>query len=276
MAGLDSTSPIGIFDSGVGGLTVLNEIHKLLPFESTIYLGDTARVPYGTRTSDTVERYSIESTAFLLKKGIKLLVVACNTVSAISLPVLSEDLPVPVIGVIEPGSRAAVGSKKVGVAGTEATIKSGAYKRQIQAFDSNIEVFEKACPLFVPLVEEGWFKGPIVEAIVETYLGAMTRLEIDTLVLGCTHYPLLKEVIQKVLGHSVLLVDSAVETASAVKNALISLGIFNEDKTVTARQEYYVTDGPERFLAIAKILLKYDFLDINLIDINCLIESMKD
>ncbi len=271
---VDVSAPIGVFDSGVGGLTVLNEIHRHLPLENTIYLGDTARVPYGIRTPDTVKRYSLESGSFLFQLGIKLLVIACNTVSAISLDLISRRFPIPVIGVIAPGSKAAMNApayyNRVGVIGTETTIKSGAYKRQIHTLNSNTEVIEMACPLFVPLVEEGWFDGPIAEAITMEYLKNMAQIKIDALVLGCTHYPLLKRVIQTVVGNNTLLVDSAIETAKMVKGTLDNMGILNSNKATAALRKYYVTDGPERFIAIGKRFLTEPIKDVELIDINCL------
>ncbi len=188
--------PIGVFDSGIGGLTVLKEIIRQLPDESTIYLGDTARVPYGMRSPETVTRYSFENTQFLSSQEIKLLVVACNTASSVSLDAIKAKVSIPVIGVIEPGAKAAAKAtknRKIGVIGTEATVKSNAYTRAIHAVDSGIEVTGLACPLFVPLVEEGWIEGHIPALIAGEYLGRMKDREIDTVVLGCTHYPLLKK-----------------------------------------------------------------------------------
>ncbi len=208
--------PIGIFDSGIGGLTVLKEIFRELPFENTVYLGDTARVPYGIRSPETVTRYSFENARFLISEDIKLLVIACNTASSVSLDAIRRSVPVPVLGVIKPGARAAVScskNKKIGVIGTEATIKSSSYTRAIKEVDGDVEVFSLACPLFVPLVEEGWSEGRIAEMIAETYLNNIRDKCVDTLVLGCTHYPLLKNVITKVMSETVTLIDSAVETA---------------------------------------------------------------
>ena len=215
-------SAIGIFDSGIGGLTVLHKIIEALPRENTVYLGDTARSPYGTKSVETVLRYSFENSEFLVDKGVKLLVVACNTSTAIALRPVRERLTIPVIGVIEPGVRRAVKtsrSKKVGVIGTDATIQSGAYTRALKAADPNIEVYSRACPLLVPLVEEGWTDNAVVEMTVKTYLGSLKQSGIDTLILGCTHYPLLKKAIRKFMGKGVLLVDSAEEVALEVGRA---------------------------------------------------------
>jgi glutamate racemase len=249
--------PIGVFDSGIGGLTVLKEIIRELPDESTIYLGDTARVPYGVRSPETVIRYSSENTRFLSAKGIKLLVVACNTASSVSLDAIKSLTSVPVIGVIEPGAKAAVAAtqnKKVGVIGTEATVKSNAYTRAIKAFDESIEVSGFACPLFVPLVEEGWTKGDVAVMIAEKYLDGIKDKGVDTIVLGCTHYPLLKEVIARVIGKGVKLIDSAVETSGEVRKVLRALGLSREDKGMLSR-EFYVTDSPERFLKVGENFL---------------------
>ena len=249
--------PIGIFDSGIGGLTVLKEVSSRLPFENIIYLGDTARVPYGIRSPETVIRYSFECTGFLLKQNIKLLVVACNTVSAISLREIRERVSVPVIGVIDPGARAAVGAtknKKIGIIGTETTIKSSAYSKAINAMADDIEVYGFACPLFVPLVEEGWTDGVIARMVAERYLQDVRDKGADTLVLGCTHYPLLKDVIQEVMG-SVRLVDSAVETAVAVEQLLVRKGMQAQKETAEARR-FFVTDSPEKFISVGERFLK--------------------
>jgi len=217
---------IGIFDSGIGGLTVLKEIVSVLPDENIIYLGDTARVPYGIRSPETVTRYSFENTQFLLSQEIKMLVVACNTASAISLDAVKKEFPLPVIGVLEPGARAAVAStkkRKVGVIGTEATIGSGAYEKAIKRLAPDVDVCSRACPLFVPLVEEGWTDNDVAALVAEKYLAPLRGEGIDTLVLGCTHYPLLKSVIRKVIGDDIVLIDSATETAKEVSDVLSRL-----------------------------------------------------
>ena len=248
---------IGIFDSGIGGLTVLKELMTALPRENTIYLGDTARVPYGIRSPETVTRYSFENTKFLLSQEIKMLVVACNTASAISLAAVQKEFPLPVIGVLEPGARAAVAAtrvRRVGVIGTEATIGSGAYERAIRQIDPAIEVYSQACPLFVPLVEEGWFDNDVTELVARRYLDPLRAKSIDTLVLGCTHYPLLKPVIGKVMGEGISLIDSATETAREVSDVLAKLN-WQRPGTEAAERQYYVTDTPTRFEKIGKLFL---------------------
>lgn len=256
--------PIGIFDSGIGGLTVLKEIFKELPLERTVYLGDTARVPYGIRSAETVTRYSFENTGFLVARGIKLLVVACNTVSAVSLEEIKERLSIPVIGVIEPGSKAAVKAtrnKRVGVIGTEATVNSNAYTRIIKAIDNTMNVFSLPCPLFVPLAEEGLIDDEIAIMVAERYLKNLKDKGIDTLVLGCTHYPLLRNVIGKVMGGGIILIDSATETVREIKETLLRYGIEKNSPhsesfmTSEPSRMFYVTDAPERFLKVGERFL---------------------
>ncbi|MEW6571442.1 MAG: glutamate racemase [Nitrospirota bacterium] len=260
--------PIGVFDSGVGGLTVLKEIIKVLPDENTIYLGDTARVPYGIRSPHTVTRYSFENTSFLFSKDIKLLVVACNTASSISLAAINKRIPIPVVGVIEPGAEAAVrmtSNKKVGVIGTEATVKSHAYLKAIKNIDPHIDVYSLSCPLFVPLVEEGWTEGEIANLVAKRYLEGFEETGIDTLVLGCTHYPLLKKVISEILGGKVKLIDSAIETAREVRTILMKLGLKRVQKNASIR-EFYVTDSPERFLRVGEHFLGEKIGHIRLVE----------
>jgi len=256
--------PVGIFDSGIGGLTVLKQILLQLPDESTIYLGDTARVPYGIRSPETVARYSFESAQFLFSKGIKILVVACNTVSSVSLESIKKIVSVPVVGVIEPGAKAAVSStknKRVGVIGTDATIQSESYTRAIKRIDDSVEVFGLPCPLFVPLVEEGWTEGKITEMTAERYLKNIKDKDIDTLVLGCTHYPLLKDVLSKIMGGKVRLIDSAIETAREIKVILGNFSLLKEDSCNVIRR-FYVTDSPQRFISVGERFLgrKIDYI----------------
>jgi len=261
--------PIGVFDSGIGGLTVLKEIIKELPDEGTIYLGDTARVPYGIRSPETVMRYSFENTKFLFSKDIKLLVIACNTASSISLNAIKNSMSIPVIGVIEPGAKAAVKAtrnKRIGVIGTEATVKSNSYTKAIKTIDKSIEVFGLSCPLFVPLVEEGWTGGNIVALIAKQYLGGIKDKGVDTIVLGCTHYPLLKKVLAAVMGEGVGLIDSAVETSYEVKTILEVTGLNREQKGVPLR-EFYVTDSPERFLKVGENFLGQKIENIEKIEL---------
>lgn len=249
--------PIGIFDSGIGGLTVLKEILKVLPYENTVYLGDTARVPYGIRSPETVLRYSFDNTRFLISKNIKLLVIACNTSSAISLDAIKKTVNIPVIGVIEPGAKAAVRSTKnkmIGVIGTEATIKSNSYTRAIKKLDEQISVSGLACPLFVPLVEEGWIDGTIAHLVAEKYLSKFKNTNIDTIVLGCTHYPLLKKIISNVMGPEVVLIDSAIETAAEIKDILQKKGLKRQKEDMPSRQ-FFVTDSVEKFLNIGEKFL---------------------
>lgn len=250
--------PIGVFDSGIGGLTVLKEIVKGMPDEGTIYLGDTARVPYGIRSPETVIRYSFENTRFLFSKDIKVLVVACNTASSVGLDRIKSVVPIPVIGVIEPGVKAAVKTtrnKKIGIIGTEATIRSNSYTRLINAIDGDIEVSGLPCPLFVPLVEEGWVEGDIAIMIAERYLIEIKDKGIDTLVLGCTHYPLLKQVISKVMGEGVILIDSAVEVAKEVK-AILEISVLKREQKEKPLREFYVTDSPDRFIKVGERFLE--------------------
>lgn len=249
--------PIGFFDSGIGGLTVLKEVFSVLPEENTLYLGDTARVPYGIRSAETVIRYSFENTDFLVSKGVKLLVIACNTASAVSLEEIKKRLHVPVIGVIEPGSRAAVRAtrnKKIGVIGTEATINSSAYSRTIRQMDSSIEVFGLPCPLFVPLVEEGFTDDEVAEMVAERYLKGLMEKGIDTLVLGCTHYPLLKGVISRLMGDGIVLIDSAKETALEIRDTLVRDGMLSGTIMEPSRM-FFVTDAPERFVRVGERFL---------------------
>jgi glutamate racemase len=218
-----SKQPIGVFDSGIGGLTVLKELLERLPNESYVYFGDTARVPYGTKSADTVRRFSRENVSLLLDRGVKMVVVACNTASSEALPDLEREFSLPIVGVIEPGVRAAVAAtrrRRIGVIGTPGTIRSGAYRTKILAALPDATVLPQACPLFVPLVEEGWIDTPVTRMVVHEYLSAYHDADIDALVLGCTHYPLLKPVIGAELGPAVTLVDSAVETAREVARVL--------------------------------------------------------
>jgi len=248
-----SDSPLGVFDSGIGGLTVVREILRRLPNENIIYLGDTARVPYGTKSSQTVIKYSQSNSKFLISKGIKLLVVACNTASAVALPSLRWDFEIPIIGVIEPGARKAVRittTGKVGVIGTPSTIKSNAYKKAMENIAPEVKVYSKACPLFVPLAEEGWTDGEIAELTAKRYLEPLMESGIEVLILGCTHYPLLKSMIQKVMGDEVTLVDSAEETALEIERILKDNNISNESSSSNKR-EFYLTDVSDTFIEIA-------------------------
>jgi len=247
--------PIGVFDSGVGGLTVFRALERALPSRPLIYLGDTARVPYGPRSADTVRRYSIEAGRFLKQQGIELLVVACNTASAVAIPALQEDLDLPVMGVIEPGARRAVELSKtgnIGVIGTRQTVASDAYVRAIRRVSADARVVAQACPLFVPLAEEGWIDDDVARAVAERYLQPLTEAGVDTLVLGCTHYPLLRGVIGAAMGWDVRLVDSAEAVASEVCRSL------EETPGGASRgtdRRFFVTDIPAPFQAVAERFL---------------------
>ena len=246
---------IGIFDSGVGGLTVLKEVARLLPQEDLFYVGDTARVPYGTKSPETVRRYAIESAGFLVQQGVKMLVVACNTASAVAVNELANQFQIPVIGVIEPGSRRAAtltNNCRVGVIGSEGTVKSGAYGLAIKSDNPAIDVVSAACPLFVPLAEEGWHEHPVAEIAAGEYLAPLLDAGVDTLVLGCTHYPLLKKTLRTVLGADIQLVDSAEETAKVVAETLPSVGA-NRDGKGSIR--FFVTDVPDRFKRVGSAFL---------------------
>jgi glutamate racemase len=254
--------PIGVFDSGVGGLTVFREIARALPRESLVYLGDSARVPYGTKSPATVARYSLEAAQHLLGRDVKMLVVACNTATAAALPILRETLSIPVIGVVEPGARAAIEktSGVVGVIATEGTVRSKAYTNAIKAIDPDVEVIESAAPLFVPLAEEGWANTHVAREVAEIYLEPLIDAGIDTLVLGCTHYPILRGTIEQVVGGAVQIVDSAETTARFVKEALgTSAGVSDP------AYQFLVTDAEERFRRIAGEFLERDIEHLELV-----------
>ena len=263
---------IGIFDSGVGGLTVLKEVIKALPQEDTIYLGDTARVPYGTKSPETVTRYSLQVTSFLVERDIKLLVVACNTASAVSLGVLEKSFTIPIVGVIEPGAKRAVSvtkSGRVGVIGTAATIQSSAYAKAIKKIDRDIEVVTRACPLFVPLAEEGWIDNEVARLTAGLYLNELKDAGVDTLVLGCTHYPLLKGIIAETMGDGVQLVDSAEETARTVAQVLKEKELLRPSSE-RGNHHYFVTDVPAGFIRVGNRFLGGrlgDVYQINLEDV---------
>jgi len=244
---------IGIFDSGVGGLTVVRAVNRLLPEESVVYFGDTARVPYGSKSPETVIRFAMEDAEFLLGKGIKLLVVACNTASSVSLPALREFADVPVTGVIEPGARTAAGITRcgtVGVIGTLGTISSGAYQKALKAYDSVERVVAQPSPLLVPLVEEGWLEHRITDMVLREYTAPLVSEGMDTLVLGCTHYPLLKEPLSRILGEGIRLVDSAESTAAEVAALLDAADMRAEHGT--GENSFYVSDIPLKFQEIAQ------------------------
>ena len=264
---MNSDLPIGIFDSGVGGLTVYRALHAALPDERFVYLGDTARIPYGTRSLSTVERYAMENARFLDAHGIKLLVVACNTASALALPAIRDVVHVEVLGVIEPGARAAVEASealRIGVIATEATVRSRAYARAIANLAPTAHVIASACPLFVSLVEEGWAETDEARSIAAKYLKEIKESGVDTLVLGCTHYPILRRVIQETVGAEVRLIDSGEAAARDVKALLEARGLGrahrqgddpHERNLCDDLDHFYVTDAAERFSRVAERFL---------------------
>ncbi|MCM8781527.1 MAG: glutamate racemase [Candidatus Omnitrophica bacterium] len=250
--------PIGVFDSGIGGLTVVKEIIKCLPHENIIYFGDTARVPYGTKSPRTVIKFSIENTLFLLRFKVKLIVVACNTSSSYSIPILKNNFKVPIIEVINPGVEEAVKVTRcgrIGVIGTTATIQSGAYEKEIKKVNPHLKVFNQPCPLFVPLVEEGWLNDKATFDIAFRYLKPLKDKKIDTLILGCTHYPLLKKVIRNVMGLGVILVDSAKQVACCVKDILVREDFLSNSSKKNGIYKFYVSDESKKFTETAKKFL---------------------
>jgi glutamate racemase len=254
---IDGGAPIGVFDSGIGGLTVVRELIRQLPNESIIYFGDTARVPYGPKSPDTVLRYSREIVSFLKGQGVKAIVIACNTATAHALAALREENDLPIVGVIEPGSRAAARASvggKIGVIGTYGTINSHAYEKSITEAAPSTTITALACPLFVPLVEEGWLETEATRLIAREYLTPLVDAKIDTLVLGCTHYPLLKHVIGTTVGREVRLIDSAEETASETASVLRDKGLAHAE-TQSARYRFIASDAPEQFLRVGQRFL---------------------
>lgn len=256
-------APIGVFDSGVGGLTVVREIMRNLPNERIVYFGDTARVPYGSKSPETIIRFSKQISRFLQSQNVKAIVIACNTASALALDAVEAELNIPIIGVIRPGAYMAAHAtqnKRVGIIGTESTIRSRMYDRLIQEQDPEIVVFGKACPLFVPLVEEGWLKDSVTEEVAKRYLSELLRKDIDTLVLGCTHYPLIRSLIGKIAGEQVTLVNPAYETAQELHRLLSEKNLLNDGTRNIKEQMYqfYVSDAAEKFGEFANSILPYD------------------
>ncbi|UCG62417.1 MAG: glutamate racemase [Candidatus Zixiibacteriota bacterium] len=266
---------VGVFDSGVGGLTVLKEIFKILPFENCVYFGDVGRTPYGGRSKDIITQFTRQDIAFLVEQKVKFIVCACNTASSVALEDIKGDYPVEMVGVIEPGARAAAErtkTGKIGIIGTHATISSDAYAKCIHDIDSRLKVFSLACPLFVPLAEEGYIDKEATYLIAVDYLQTMKDVEIDTLVLGCTHYPLLKHVIGDVMGDNVTLIDSGEETARATRDILSDTNLLNPAASQTpcpeGEQKYFVSDVPERFSGVASRFLGREVSRITRIDIS--------
>jgi len=266
----ETSRPIGVFDSGIGGLTVVAALRTLLPNESIFYLGDTARVPYGGKSASTVQRYSLEIASLLLAEKAKTVVVACNTASALALTQLTESVPVTVTGVILPGAQAAVAATRtghVGVIGTRATINSGAYEHALRSLNSEIRVTARACPLLVPLIEEGWLERPITDQIIMQYVGPIVDEGIDTLVLGCTHYPLLRKAMARLLGDSITLVDSAENCANAVRDLLLRENL-RAPETNAGSLQVALTDRPDSFLRVAREALQLDVGDVQLREVS--------
>lgn len=268
----NNNSPIGVFDSGVGGLTVAREIMKETPNEKIIYFGDTARVPYGSKSKDTVTKYTRQIIRFLMTHDVKALVIACNTMSANALEEVEKDIDIPIIGVVKPGARVATDvtkNKRIGVIATDGTINSGMYERFITNIDSSIEVFGKACPLFCPLVEEEMLDDPVTDEMARRYLDDLLKKDIDTLILGCTHYPLLMPAISKITKEKVTLVNPAHETACGLKRLLVENGIESRESFALRGEsnEFYVSDAAEKFRLFASRILNDSTLETSKVDI---------
>lgn len=270
-------NPIGIFDSGIGGLTVVKQIFSYLPNENIVYFGDTARVPYGSKSNETVIEYSLQDADFLINKNVKLIVVACNTASSVALKELQNKYDIPVIGIIEPGAQYAMEQTKngnIGIIGTRATIGNQAYSKALKKLDDSVSVFEKACPLLVPLVEEGWTDHEATKLIAKDYLSELKSHEIDTLILGCTHYPILKNVIQQAVGDNVYLVDSGKAAASLVEQYLVERNLKNYSHSL-GRSEIYVSDVLNKFQEVAEKFLGKPLEHIEKIDLEEIIHRGK-
>ncbi len=259
---LDARAPIGVFDSGIGGLTVAREIMRNLPMEKIVYFGDTARVPYGSKSKETIVRYCREIVDFLQKQKVKAIVIACNTASALALEELEQEIDIPIIGVVKPGATVAAREttgKRVGVIATTATIKSNLYTELIQGIDPEITVIGKPCPLFVPLVEEGWRKDPVTEIVARRYLKELQDENVDTLILGCTHYPLLRGMIREIMGEGVQLVNPAYETSMVLKELLREKNLLNPGSVEEEfPYQFFVSDAAEKFTNFANTILPYD------------------
>lgn len=269
---LKKDAPIGVFDSGVGGLTVMREIIRQIPNEKIIYFGDTARVPYGSKSKETVTRYSKQIVRFLRTFQVKTIVVACNTASACALDALENDIDIPIIDVVKPGARAAweaTRNGRIGVIGTEATIGSQIYTKYIQNLNKDITIYGKACPLFVPLVEEGLLEDPVTDEIARRYLTELIDTGIDTLILGCTHYPLIRSTLGRIMGEGVRLVNPAYETAKRLKEMLAELELLDEKplELSSNRYQFYVSDRAEKFMHFANSVIKYGILSVKTINI---------
>lgn len=269
---IDPSAPIGIFDSGVGGLTVAREIMRQIPNERLVYFGDTARVPYGNKSKETITKYSKQIIRFLKTQNVKAIVVACNTASAYALDEIEKELEIPIIGVVKPGAKVAAEAtrnKKVGVIATVGTIQSRIYAEYIEGIDKDIRVIGKACPLFVPLVEEGLLEDPVTDEIATRYLNELKDLDIDTLILGCTHYPLIRSTLGRIMGEKVTLVNPAYETAVELRALLEREGLLNPstNRLGTNQYQFFVSDGADKFKAFANSIIKYGILSAKVIHI---------
>jgi glutamate racemase len=265
---MEPTAPIGIFDSGVGGLTVVRAVHEQLPTESVLYLGDTARVPYGTKSSEVVQRYALKCADFLKSQGAKAIVIACNTASAVAVDTIRNTFQIPVLGVIVPGAQAACeasNSGKIGVIGTQGTIESGSYQRAIKGIRPDTEIFAKACPLLVPLAEEGLLHHPATELLAKEYLEPLIAEGIDTLVLGCTHYPLLQPLLEEIAGKSITVINSAAAVATAIKTLLEENNLASTKESHSDR--FFSTDTATRFKAVGKSFLGDRIDDVAVVDL---------
>lgn len=264
--------PIGVFDSGVGGLTVVREIMRQIPNERIVYFGDTARVPYGSKSKETVTRYSRQIVRFLQTRHVKAIVVACNTASAYALDELEKEIDIPIIGVVKPGAKVAADATRngrIGVIATAATIGSGVYTTYIRQIKPDVDVIGKACPLFVPLVEEGLWQDPVTDEIAMRYLSELIDIDIDTLILGCTHYPLIRSTVGKIMGDHVTLVNPAYETARELKELLMEKGLFNPvpPSLGTNKYQFFVSDGAQQFIHFANSIIKYGILSAKVVNI---------
>ena len=260
---MDKNAPIGVFDSGVGGLTVAREIMRQIPNERIVYFGDTARVPYGSKSKDNIIKFSRQIIRFLQTENVKAIVIACNTASALALDEMQQEFELPILGVVKPGAKVAVettANKRIGLIGTEANIRSGVYTRYIKSLDDEAKVFEKACPLFVPLVEEGWLHDDITLQVASRYLEELKEKDIDTLIMGCTHYPLIRSTIRTVMGDKVNLVNPAYETAIELKNLLERDNLANkcDVDSPSSMYRFYVSDAEEKFKLFANSILPFD------------------
>ena len=269
---LSGSAPIGVFDSGVGGLTVVREIMRQIPNEKIIYFGDTARVPYGSKSQETVTRYSEQIVRFLRTFQVKTIVVACNTASAYALDTLEKDIDIPIIGVVKPGAKVAAEvtrNGRIGVIATEATIGSQIYTEYIKELNKDVTIYGKACPLFVPLVEEGLLQDPVTDEIARRYLAELIDIDIDTLILGCTHYPLIRSTLARTMGDKVTLVNPAYETALELKEMLETRNLLNRETPELGSNQYrfYVSDKAEKFVRFANSIIKYGILSAKAVNI---------